>query len=376
MKQELLGFKQPVSNASFDGAWHIETKHAKPAIVQMEVEEPEWRRDRTAGYGPSVQDLVSTLRTELDPELQAKLTKRFVPGPYAPTPRLADCKALPEVPGPLALQNPHPNDQRICFVDVNHRYYINGSCSDIVSSTTLIGFFFEPFDSLQIATNKFHSKTFRDTVHRPSHELHGCKCPADIIKVWDHWRDLGTAFHKTLELHVNGMPFQVHEENKVCFEQFQRLWSDAQWVRWSHFRTEWSVFDPICNIAGQIDYVGRLPNGELVIIDWKRTKGISDVCFNRFRKLPAKKGKGPCARFDSCKFIKYSLQVNLYKYILETYYGYKVRFMYIAQFHPNLRKKGPKVYQAPNMQSTIKEMLAVRLRLMNSIPNFRRIDNE
>lgn len=44
----------------------------------------------------------------------------------------------------------------------------------------------------------------------------------------------------------------------------------------------------------------------------------------------------PLDHLDNCDGVKYSLQLNLYKYILETYYNIPISNMTVATFHPLL----------------------------------------
>lgn len=42
----------------------------------------------------------------------------------------------------------------------------------------------------------------------------------------------------------------------------------------------------------------------------------------------------PLDNLDHCDGVKYSLQLNLYKYILETYYNMPISLMTVGSFHP------------------------------------------
>ena len=66
-----------------------------------------------------------------------------------------------------------------------------------------------------------------------------------------------------------------------------------------------------------------------MILDWKRTKSIRFD--NAFRSL-----KEPLQHLPDSNGFLYSLQLNVYKYMLETEYGLRVSSMYLAQVHPCL----------------------------------------
>jgi hypothetical protein len=72
-----------------------------------------------------------------------------------------------------------------------------------------------------------------------------------------------------------------------------------------------------------------MPDGEYIIVDWKRSKKI------RKEPFKGKKGTGIFLHLDDCNFIHYSLQLNTYRHFLELHYGKRVKEMHIAVFHPN-----------------------------------------
>jgi len=300
----------------------------------------------------------------IPPHVKDFLQTRFKPCNFCPTPYLKDVSPLATIPPPRFLdqKNAHPWDQRIVFVDEPHKYFIDGCCAYILSATTFISAFLPKFDGPAQAVSTFSGKTFRDTVHRPSHKYHGCTSPEDIQERWTYWANLGTWLHANIESYFNHEPFEVHPENVEPYRQFKELFSDEDWVDWEPFRTEWSIFDPETLIAGQIDFLGMInpQNGHVVIVDWKRCESIGDCCFNRFRGLPPSVGYGVCSGLENSKWVKYSLQLNLYKYILEKNYGLYVKKMYLVQCHPKLQKKGAAVYKVGNLQRVIEEMMACR----------------
>ena len=132
--------------------------------------------------------------------------------------------------------------------------------------------------------------------------------------------------HLTFELWLNrdGVPM-----DGVEMGLFQR------WVRecpqnLRAYRTEWEVYGEEENIAGSIDFIAENEDGDLVIIDWKRTKKLRDSFQNPFRKMSA-----PLDHLDDCKGSHYELQLNCYRYILQKYYGRRVTQMLVVCTHPD-----------------------------------------
>jgi len=97
------------------------------------------------------------------------------------------------------------------------------------------------------------------------------------------------------------------------------------------FRTEVCLSHFGLCLCGQADALFVDQDGQLVILDWKRTKSISfDNPFQTLREpinhLPDKNGW------------LYALQLNTYKYMLESEAGFRVASMYLGQVHPSLAR--------------------------------------
>ena len=73
-------------------------------------------------------------------------------------------------------------------------------------------------------------------------------------------------------------------------------------------------------IAGTIDVLMKNKNsGEYVLIDWKTSKRIDKKSFK------GKKGiRKESSQIEDSKYNHYALQLSLYRYILEKYYGIMV----------------------------------------------------
>ena len=99
--------------------------------------------------------------------------------------------------------------------------------------------------------------------------------------------------------------------------------------------TDPAVFDLEMDIAGCIDYVGRLPDGSFILADWKRAKKIEEQAFG------GRTMKEPFTMLPDCNLGHYTLQLNLYKLVLLRQYGDvigEVSKMFLASFHPECQK--------------------------------------
>lgn len=226
----------------------------------------------------------------------------------------------------LARTNPHPRDSSISFEEEGHKYTIVGLDQSPVSVTTLIHHNFPVFDP-DLAVDKMMASP-----NWPSSPYFG-KTREDIKAGWDLTRDtaskLGTLMHADIERFFNNEPI-LNPETKE-FSHFKLFWKIFQGVNKGFFpyRTEWLVFDEDKGIAGSIDFLLTDSQGRLIIVDWKRSKNI------KLKNDHKEKGLGPFSHLDHCNFWHYSLQLNIYRHILETKYSKKVVGMYIVVLHPD-----------------------------------------
>ena len=101
------------------------------------------------------------------------------------------------------------------------------------------------------------------------------------------------------------------------------------------YRTEWRIFDEDKLLAGTVDMVYRKENDDLFIFDWKRSKKIINSNGTVERENPFENGLKGLSHLSSSDYIKYCLQQNIYKYIIEKNYKKKVSSMNLLILHPN-----------------------------------------
>ena len=248
----------------------------------------------------------------------------------------------------LSQKNPHANDSKIKFQNEGHRYWINDNSENIISSTTFIKQFFEEFDSDAVIKNILNSFDYKEN---PEYKYFNMKAK-EIKDLWElngkTARDLGTLLHEDIEKYYNNL--EVNNDT-VEYEYFINFINDNKDLK--IYRTEWYIFSEIHRITGSIDAVFENSDGTLSIYDWKRSKEISFKSFNN------EKGKCPLDTVIYVNYYHYSLQLNLYKTILEKYYGKKIKDMFLIILHPNnLNYEKIKVL---NMDKEIELILEFRL---------------
>ena len=220
----------------------------------------------------------------------------------------------------LSSKNHHERDERIQFSDSDHTYLIDKK-NKAVSVTELIGRYFPKFDK-EFWANKESIKT-----GKPKNE---------ILKKWDELgkkaRDLGTELHEQIENFYNLKEYIRSKELDKFFKFHKNHIQD----KYQPHRTEWRIFDEDKNLAGTVDMVYEKENGELFIFDWKRSKKIINSDGSIEKNNPFENGLNGLSHLPSSDYVKYCLQQNIYKNILESKYDKKVSSMNLLILHPHL----------------------------------------
>ena len=220
----------------------------------------------------------------------------------------------------LSSKNHYQRDERIQFSDSDHTYLIDEK-NKAVSVTELIGRYFPKFDK-DFWANKESIKT-----GKPKNE---------ILKKWDDLgkkaRDLGTELHEQIENFYNSKEYIRSKELDKFFKFHKNHIQD----KYQPHRTEWRIFDEDKNLAGTVDMVYEKENGELFIFDWKRSKKIINSDGSIEKNNPFENGLNGLSHLPSSDYVKYCLQQNIYKNILESKYDKKVSSMNLLILHPHL----------------------------------------
>jgi hypothetical protein len=277
----------------------------------------------------------------------------------------------------LAVLNRHPRDVRLRFYENEHVYLLDGRPT-LGSVTGLIHQFTQHFDGHTVAIRmvqgvnwpragylreRISVETLAALRSRASTEQLYCLLTAadrnehciaamarrvlsldpaarslvqeiamdtaEILEQWETNRitaaNRGTYMHWTFEAWLNRA---IVSHDSVEFRLFSQFVHGLRGV--TAYRTEWMIFaDQEC-LAGSIDFVGMLDDGRVVIYDWKRSANLRNKYTNQYQKMVF-----PFDHLDDCQGNHYRLQLNMYKYILETYYEVSVAAMYVVCTHPD-----------------------------------------
>jgi len=232
----------------------------------------------------------------------------------------------------LSEQNPHERDKNITFKENGHIYNVNG-VNNFTSVTTWVKRKFEKFDADKIIDTMMNSK------HWESNKYYGMT-KQEIKEAWNTNRDAaasnGTNMHKMFEDYYNQEPMHYYNSETIEYKYFSEFIKDHSHLK--PYRTEWMIYDEQMKIAGSIDMVYLNEDGTLSIYDWKRCKSIDKTNpYNKF-SIDLKYNYLP-----DTNYWHYTLQLNMYKTILERNYGFVVSELFLVGIHPELHTSYKKI---------------------------------
>ncbi len=232
----------------------------------------------------------------------------------------------------LAVKHKHPRDDRISFHEETHTYTIDGTKEGWTSCTTFIHTFFDHFDADAVIAKMMKGKKW------PESKYFGMT--AEEIKAqWaasaEEASTAGTRMHLDIEQYYNAEPvgnmaadgFTPNPSTEWdYFQAYERKWRIPN--GFEPYRTEWLVFKEDIKLAGSIDMVYSKPDGTYAIYDWKRAK---DMKFENSWQS----GKEPVSHLPDTNYWHYSLQLNIYRAVLEELYDKRISEMALVVLHPN-----------------------------------------
>jgi ATP-dependent exoDNAse (exonuclease V) beta subunit len=214
----------------------------------------------------------------------------------------------------------------IIFDETNHRYFLNGQ--ELTSTTTIIKKKIEqPFDRIGQATKK------SEKTGVPVKE---------ILKEWDEagktGREKGTNTHLFIEETLKELPTTASEliPEMLAFTTF---WDRVKEVL-KPIKVEWNIGDKELGIGGTIDFFcySSITN-KYHILDWKTGKFELESPFGFLKE--------PFNDLSVASFNKYSLQLSIYRLILERNIQLSIGHSYIIHLNS---EGGCETYQALDLR--------------------------
>ena len=209
-------------------------------------------------------------------------------------------------------------DKRLEFDEKNHIYYPSKDPtgnSDYVSVTTLIEKFFPNFD-----VDAYIEKRMQETG----------KTEEEIRNELNEPSERGTKMHAEIERCLKGMEYDGNSQELQMFKKFYDECIIPQNLRF--FDAEKVIELPEHSIAGTVDALFKKPNGEYVMIDWKRSKHL--IIDGYPRKYGFGRGLSVLSHLDNSSYYKYEMQQSFYKYILENRYNMTISSMILVVLYP------------------------------------------
>jgi hypothetical protein len=227
----------------------------------------------------------------------------------------------------LAIRNSHERDSSISFEESCHVYTIKGSSANVISVTKFLHYFFPEFNAKEVIQKMRKGKNWSTSEYNGMTDY-------QIMTKWKENGQVssaaGTRLHLAIEQWLDGQADRIDKEVLAMREwaHFQAFWA-KEGSEIEPYRLEWPVWVEELKLAGSIDGVfRRRSDGAFLIYDWKRSKDIKIE--NRYET-----GLGPIQHLPNTNYWQYTLQLNIYRWILETHYGLTIADMYLVILHPD-----------------------------------------
>ena len=227
-------------------------------------------------------------------------------------------------------------DNNITLIEDIHKYVLKeDSDFEFTSCTTFAKYFFEPFDKIGIANRL-----------TDSHPNYVHLSPQELVENWDQTAKEGTLIHSEVENFIKDNVEPTHPKSKQAVEWIKNNINCED--RFEIF-SEVIVFSKELALAGTIDLlIFDKENKTYKILDWKTNRRIDTSSYNN------KMGTHlVTSNLMDCNFSIYSIQLSLYRFILEKYYGLEITGT--AIFH--LTDSDLQIYKTQYFKDEIEGML-------------------
>jgi hypothetical protein len=223
-----------------------------------------------------------------------------------------------------AVQRLNVLSKKVGFDEDSHTYNYKGRA--LCSCTSVISRWFPEFDSRGISENKAvkelgGSATREQVMYKARSIRESWKAKArvgtDIHSFAERLIYNHNDFHRPNDkMYFFGNDIKIY--NSGCYKSVVKFVEDNEFIIRSVISTEQTVFSNKFCVAGQIDFITINTDGSLDLWDWKSTTDIprKDVTYGKF-------GFGILAKVPSTSYWKYSLQLSIYRYLLEKE-GFKI----------------------------------------------------
>ena len=216
----------------------------------------------------------------------------------------------------------------------NHEYNLSSNPEiDFMSCTELIGSHFRPFEAERIAgflvykTRKYSHYTVDS-----------------LLAEWREARDRGLRVHDQIDNNIkygSSVNDSMAKQGVEWINTLANQYGDTIY-------SEVIVYSKELQLAGSIDLlIYNSKTNKCYLFDWKTSKKMD--------MKSSKKGiTSATSDLSDCRFDKYSLQGNLYSYLLEKYHGIKIEESYLL----HLSSYDVDTLKTSNLKSNINHIVA------------------
>jgi len=196
-------------------------------------------------------------------------------------------------------------DKDITLDETDHSYSLKSDPTfAFTSCTSFVKYFFEPFDRIGIANRLV-----------ANHPKYMGMMPEELAEEWDQKAEEGTFVHNEIDEYIKNGKTPQADKSILAIN-----WLDGYKKENHRLLSEVIVYSKELKLAGTIDLLIYNETTETFeIIDWKTSRKIEKNSYKNKRGITKATSK-----LMDCNFIHYSLQLSLYRYILEEYYGISV----------------------------------------------------
>ena len=247
----------------------------------------------------------------------------------------------------------YEQDSHIDFESEEHVYLYDGS-QRLLPVSTLVGYFFEPFDAQQQAIRQWERNRIPIEETLDKWERIGkmaCEVGTFVHEQTENWFRDGS-FETSCPFSYKGKTEMVSVEREK--QQFLCFVCDYG-IR--PYRQEWPVFDLETNVAGTIDMICREADGTFAIYDWKRSKKVVNAYGQPIVEAFAGKTDLRGLNLPDTSFYHYCLQQNLYRYMLQKNYGIRVNSLSLVVLCPDYPTYF--VAKVPIMDNVIQQIVSI-----------------
>lgn len=233
-------------------------------------------------------------------------------------------------------------DPNINLREEDHVYLLNGEEQGFTSVTTLIHYLFPPFVPEKIAQNLLQYPKYKGRTVK------------DILEEWEESNKVGTLVHWELEQYAISRREPTHERAMHGCKWLDRIIDRGIY----RLYPEVILYNTDLKVCGTGDLIlEEISTGHLHVMDYKCIRKL------RFKSFDNEYGIHPItAHLMNCNYIVYSIQLSIYRYMLEQFHNRIVHTQNLI----HIREHDVKVYRCRYYKQIVEQMFAL---LPDGIPN-------